>query len=747
MRTLALQLALAALVLALTWLGFQTGAPIRMPAILDVPGLAAGLNNLEQSERGQFRWSDGDARICALQAGRGARSVAEVTLAGDYALALGSARVTLQLNDGPALPLTLAPGLRRYQLLGAGADQPGADLCLRVGGDAVRDPNNNRSLGVPLYDVTLRQLPMAGPVQPAPGLLLLNLALTLGSLWLIRLLGAPWWAAGATVLGGVALFGALPWLIPAGAGLFNYMLPLAGGVLAALAGVLAARALARRAPDTPLPARDLLGMLYWSVVLVGGVWALQQVNGHHGAWPLKAGVDPNWTPRVALPAALFAGWAALALWLLHGARAARPAWLGPALVLAGAVALPVALEAAVLGWDSLYAVFRDSPYDYQRDTGLVGGDPLGFLRRYVELAPTMALHNSNHPPGSVLLLWGVEGLFGPGAVATSWAAILLSALAAAAALWLGWRLGGPRLALLAGAIYAVMPGHMVYSVTSMDGVFNAVNALGAAAFFLCLEPGARRRAAVAAGALIALGLFFTYSTTQLVFFGAAAAALAIVRRAAGQEGMRAAPVNGRDAPAGRLYTVPMGMLRAAAAPVLRQGLIAAGTIVAIYLLLFLATGFNVVQAAREATAENAIIVGKQLLEGPVRAPFLPPSVAFYVDFLGANLAPYLWYLAPWGLAALSAALLAGAGRRWAGLDAFDALLISVGACVLGMWLGGLFNREVERIWGFTYPLLAVLIARHALQGDGRAQLWRAGVALALFFAMSAVIKQLLNTAW
>jgi hypothetical protein len=397
------------------------------------------------------------------------------------------------------------------------------------------------------------------------------------------------------------------------------------------------------------------------------------------------------------------------------------------------VVLPVALEAAVLGWDALYALFRDSPYEYQRDTYLVGSDPIGFLRRYVELAPTMALHTSTHPPGSVLLLWAVEGLFGPGAVATSWTAILLSALAALAAIWLGWHLGGARLGLAAGAIYVVMPGHMIFSVTSMDGIFNAINALGAVAFFLCLEPGARWRGAVAAGLLIALGLFFTYTSTQLFFFGVAAVALATYRRAT-------SPSSGTPR-SPRLSPLLHG------APMVSQGLIAAITIVAIYLLIFLVTGFNVVVAAQEATAENAIVVGKQLVEGPSRGPFLPPSLAYYVDFLGANAAAYLWYLAPWGLAALSAAIVGGAVGRWAGLDALDALLIASAFCVLGMLLAGLFNREIERIWAFTYPLLAVPIARHALRGDPATQRWRLGLILALFFAMSAVIKQLLNTAW
>jgi len=139
-RELSLHLGLIALVLALTWAAYQSGSPVRMPAILSVPGLASGLNNVEDSERGPFRWTNGAATLCAVQAGRAARGVAEVTLAGDYALGLGTATAALRLNDGPPLPIALAPGLRRYRLLG-GEPQPGPDLCVHVDSPAVRDPN------------------------------------------------------------------------------------------------------------------------------------------------------------------------------------------------------------------------------------------------------------------------------------------------------------------------------------------------------------------------------------------------------------------------------------------------------------------------------------------------------------------------------------------------------------------------------------------------------------------------------
>jgi hypothetical protein len=724
-REAALHLILAALVLAATWLGFNTDQRTPVGAIDMPPGIAAGVNAPELSERGAYRWTDGAATFCLPQAGSAPRSLVSVELAGAYALALGTTEAVLQPGSGPGVPLALPAELRRYTLLTEASAQTGSDLCLSVLSAAVTDPNNNRRLGMPWYGFAAQHLPQAGPVTPASGQLALNLALAFAAFWLMRGLGVPLAAATALVIGGTLApaLALVSGLVPAGVNPARFQIPVVGGVALTLLGLLSAQGVQRAAPNMPRLAQMLLGMAFWSLLIVGGFRALQWANGHSSVWPLKAGIDPNPTWWVLAPGALFAAW----LWALIGNHQSsvishQSSVVGRrssvVLLFLGAIIIPVALEVSILGWDSLYTVFRDSEYDYLRDTFRVGADPLGFLRTYVEQAPQMALHTSTHPPGSVLLLWAVEGAIGPGAVTTSWAAIVLSALIVLAAYWLGLRIGGPRTALLAGVITVAMPGQLIYNVTSMDGIFNALNALGAVAFFLALEPPARKRAAILAGALIALALFFTYATTQLAFFGLAAGALALWRRP------------GR--PTLRL--------------VMRQGLIAAGVIVLIYLALFLFTGFDVISGSREATAENAQVMGRWLY-GQTEQPFAPPSFAYYLDFLGANLAPYLWYVAPWGLAALSGLLLAAVARRWRELSVFDALLVAVGACVLGMTLSGLFNREVERIWGFTYPLIAVLIAHQALQGDARSRRWWPILYPALFFVLGAAMKLALNTVW
>jgi hypothetical protein len=78
----------------------------------------------------------------------------------------------------------------------------------------------------------------------------------------------------------------------------------------------------------------------------------------------------------------------------------------------------------------------------------------------------------------------------------------------------------------------------------------------------------------------------------------------------------------------------------------------------------------------------------------------------------------------------------------------DSVTFGLAGVVLGMWLSGLFIREVERIWAFTYPLAAVLIAAHLWQGaTARIRLWRAGIFIALFIAQSVLMRVLLYTYW
>lgn len=716
MRTGAAYLAITLLVIGINWLLANISQPLTLAPASASRWLLAGLNQVETSELGDFRWTDGESRVCVDGVGYAPRSLVHVRLAGGYARALGTETASLHVGQVAPVTVTLAPELRRYTLLTGSDQQPGAAVCLTIQSNAVRDPNNPRWLGVPFHGLTVQPLSAAGAVMPAPQALAVGLALAIGWLAILHLSGVPLLLATIIVTLGSGLIGysLAAGLVPFGAGTLRWALPTVGGIWMGVAGL----AIARRWPLRQDWLNELAAILFWSIAILGAFWLLQRISGHSGVWPLKSRIDPSPTWWVVLPITVAIIWFVVGFRWLHRPLAPVPV---VAYTLIGAFGLPVLFDITVHGLDAPIALFRDSPYEYLRDTPQVAGDPLGFLANFETIAPGLSVHGSTHPPGAILFLWLIEQLFGSGAVATSWITIVLTACLPLIAVWLGWQLGGSRLGLIAGMIAVVLPGQMVYGVTSLDGVFSLLIATGAAAFFLALEPPYRLWLAVVAGLAIAAALFMTYAATQLFFFGVAAVGFALVR-----------------------HTPHQGW-RPTLIALIRQGAVTAGIIIVIYLIIFVTTGFNVVSASRTATMINGETMERFREYGPPPTPFLPPSYDYYLRFAAANLVSYLVFLTPWALAALSMLYLRAGSVGWQ--PQWAALLGSLGVFVLGMWLSGLFNREVERIWMFTYPLAAVLVAYQIVDGSERRQRWRLAIYLSLTLALFVVMKLTLYTIW
>lgn len=727
LRELLLHGLLLLLVAVATVIGYNSPTPIVVDALFRPERVFSGFYDVERNATHTFRWTAGAGTVCYDQLGYAGRKVVQLTLLGDGSNAIGIDQVALAVDGRPLTTAQVRPAAEHLYLLLDGSQRTTDQLCVTLESATApaADAADRRVMGVPFERMVIYRDLTTGVDLPAVPQLGLNLAAAVVLFWVLRVLGlrARWALLGIGVMaGGVAAGVYAGWLDPgpeAARNLPPTLWLLGMGLGAVLLGGLGSQRVAQQQPawlarlDTRL-GRDLLLMLLWSGVLWGGIWLLQLGYGHSGAWPLKAGVWMNFTPLAVLPAAVGALWIALVLRGLH--RPAAP-WLLLGLVLLGAIVLPVLLKTSVRGWDSLFWTFRDNLSDYIQDVPRVT-HPLTFLRDYVAISPTLAWHNANHPPGSVLLLWGVAQTLGAGPYIGSFAAIVLSSSVALAAWWLGTHLGGLRIALLAAALVAVMPGHTIYSVTSMDGLFNGLNALALVAFFLAMEQPAQRWRGVLAGLLIAIAFFFTYASTQLVFFGAAVALLALLR---GQS------------------------LRA----VVQQGMLVGATLLGYYLLLYAVAGFNMIDAVLAGKANNARLLSVDPTNPDPELMGFPP-LDHYVRYLGVNIMPFLWYLAPWGLAALTPLLLSAVQRLRgrAPLVPADALILSLLVLMLGMWLSGLFVREVERIWGFVYPPAAVLIALHVWQGASeRVRLWRAGLWLGLFFAQSLVMRMLLNTYW
>jgi hypothetical protein len=280
------------------------------------------------------------------------------------------------------------------------------------------------------------------------------------------------------------------------------------------------------AVESPLRARDLRAPLLSVLILASAVgvawWLGRDVRMLRiGATPFKG----EWSPEIGpwmLPAVAFgaaAVWAGPRLarrlpWtrLVVGATVAGAVW---ALLLAsgsggpGEIAAPLSTE-----WDYLAAV------------PLVD-DPVNFVDGFVGRVPHLPLHVRSHPPGTVLLFWGMDriGLAGAGWAA---AAVLAAAATTVAAVLIALReLGGEDRARRAAPFLVLAPS-AVWLATSADALFTAVAAWAVALIVIATgqeDPRRTRRRAWAGGVLAGAALMLSYGVALLALLPVAVVAI------------------------------------------------------------------------------------------------------------------------------------------------------------------------------------------------------------------------------
>lgn len=197
-----------------------------------------------------------------------------------------------------------------------------------------------------------------------------------------------------------------------------------------------------------------------------------------------------------------------------------------AALLAATLALRVSLSLAQ-GPDGWYAVFGPAPEAANEYLPALPALRLGtgtFLDRFAELAPTLPIHPSAHPPGLLMLLhWtGIDS-----AQALAALVIVAGGLTAPLTYVLGRLLADEPTARTAGVLAGIAPSALLYGATSADALFAT---LGLAAACGLVARGWPARAVGAA--LLAVASFFSYA-----LLGAGAfAAIVVLRR----DGLRAA---------------------------------------------------------------------------------------------------------------------------------------------------------------------------------------------------------------
>ena len=387
--------------------------------------------------------------------------------------------------------------------------------------------------------------------------------------------------------------------------------------------------------------------------------------------PLAFDVDPRASaPWVVLAVALLVGGVALAPRL----RRLEPLAFAAAIFALGLVVrLAVgAARAGPGGWDDPWNESFNAKNEYVPAVPAV--DELGvrfFLDRFDAILPSLPVHTAGHPPGLVLVLHGL-GISTPGPATAL--VVVLGTLAVPATYGMARRVLSEERARVAGLLSALACGTTLMGVVSADVLYAA---LGAGAGMLLLS--SRRVTTAAGGVALAVASFFSYAVVAL---GAWAALTRLLR-----EGWRAA---------------------------LTVAVACGAALVAFYLLLYAATGFelhDVVLATEEVYRESVARVRPY-------AFWLFGSPAAFLAFLGL---PITWYAAK-------------------ALGARHPVAVALAAVILVSAVGGFTKAETERIWLMYVP--PACIAAAAILPERRLTL-----VLALLAAQSLLVEVLFGTVW
>ena len=434
------------------------------------------------------------------------------------------------------------------------------------------------------------------------------------------------------------------------------------------------------------------------VVLSRGLWAFEVGID---VPPLYAGFRPGWSPRFIIPILLFGG----LLWFMDRAKVGWPcasAWctLVPQMLLAGLLHLSMAtLE---VGLSGIEAPFVPAELEYYGDIHRVNAS---FLATYVASMEDLSLHGRTHPPGPILLLWGLSRLLGGSRLAVVTTVACLSVLAAIPVYLLARQaLFDAGQALLAAFLFMVTPNVVLYSASSMD---SAVLFFSAWTLYCTWESlrQASLRWALLAGLAYALTLFMTFTVAFLSpFFGLLFLLL----------GLR-----DPDRRARRLRAlVAMGI-----------------TVAGCYFVLAVGTGFNILACFQRAWELNQTSIA---------------VLRSYAYWLVGNLVAYAAWLgfASWPL--LGAQLRQAVRRcRQGNLRmGAEAMLLAALGTVLIFDLSGLVRGEVGRVWLFLVPTLVIpaagRLAAWLAEARSRAPLYACA---SLLFGQALVFELLLNTYW
>ncbi len=421
-------------------------------------------------------------------------------------------------------------------------------------------------------------------------------------------------------------------------------------------------------------------------------------------------------------------------YLLSGASARHLIWI--------AIACFIAINMSVAQIDGYREIEREGkkervltllePYtrtslEYYGDVPRV--DELGirrFLRDYSkpEVFDTLSGHARTHPPGGVLFLWHVSGLFGYNLISASLVTIIFTAITVIPIYRLGEHLYGEKVGRYALLLFLITPNFVMFTGTSMDGPFSVFPILSVYLFYKARDretiPDQRwhefRPYSLLTGLALALGMFMTYATVVVGVFLCIVALLEWKR---------------------------FGQY-------LKVLLFAASGFIGFYLLLFVLTGFRPIEALWAAIKKDEMGMGTGYES--IERYFHLSFANLFAFLIGVGLPiTTLWLrqvaatVKEWWQNTQASELERNDSRipwilRYEVLDSF---VIGFLITLLFFTFSTLFTMEVERIWIFMVPFFVIPVAKHLTARPMSDFYWVAGILVVQLI----VSEVLLYTYW
>ena len=327
-------------------------------------------------------------------------------------------------------------------------------------------------------------------------------------------------------------------------------------------------------------------------------------------------------------------------------------------------------------------------YEYYSDVPKV--DQVGllsFMRDYVkpELFSTLSGHAQTHPPGGILFLWVISKLFGYNLLAASLGSVVFTSLTVIPIYLLAKELYGESIGRYTLALFLITPNFVMFTGTSMDGPFSLFPILSLYLFYKGIFSDQARRYGFLTGISLGCGMLMTYSTVFIgLFFNVVLLLTLIVDR----KGFR------------RILTLL---------------LIAGVTSIVFYLLIFLGTGFNLLEALQASIRKDRAALGTGY-----------ETIGLYFHLSVGNLFAFLIGVGipmttVWGRQVVRTIREARRGKP------INIYIIGYLISLLVIAFSALFTMEVERVWIFMVPFILIPVAQHLSQRNITDFYWVAGL--------------------